>query len=119
GAGGRRERQNGGAEVRRAAAAGKNAEPRGATRRDGDGDGEDVVDGQRRAAHHSCARPEQAGGDDVTAAAEGEVLDDAAVGGRDDEDRERGRCGKEDGEIRVLAQVLERVLRAVCGRLEA
>src|SRR5256885_5407505 len=55
----------------------------------------------------------------VTAAAEGEVLDDAAVGGRDDEDRERGRCGKEDGEIRVLAQVLERFLRAVCRRREA
>ena len=47
------------------------------------------------------------------------MLDDAAVGGRDDEDRERGRGSKEDGEIGVLAQVLECFFGAVCRRGEA
>ena len=47
------------------------------------------------------------------------MLDDAAVGGRDDEDRERSRGSKEDGEICVLAQVLERFLGAVRGGRKA
>ena len=52
---------------------------------DRDGDGQDVVDQQRPAGDDAGQRPEQLGGHDVAAAAVRELLDDAAVRGRDDE----------------------------------
>src|SRR5205823_3169359 len=81
--------------------------------RDRGGAGEDVIDQQRRAAHHAGTRPDQAGGDDVSAAAERKMLDDLRVGGGDDEDGEAGRQREKDGEILVLTEVLERLLRSV------
>ena len=100
-------------QVRPPIAVGQDAEQRIAAGRDRDGDGQNVVDEQRRAAHHSEPRSEKAACDHVPAAAEREVLDDAAVRGRDDQHREGRRHGQEDGEISVLAQVLERLLWAV------
>ena len=41
------------------------------------------------------------------------MLDHAAVGGRDDQDGEGRRRRQEDGEVGVLAEVLERFFRAV------
>ena len=61
-----------------------------AARRDRGRDGEHVVDEQRAAADDAEARAQQLGGDDVAAAARGEVLDDAGVRVGDDEDGERG-----------------------------
>src|SRR2546426_11803761 len=64
----------------------------------------------RRAAHHARARTDQARGDDVPAAPEGKMLDDLGVGRRDDQDGQPGREGEEDGEVLVVAEVLERLL---------
>src|SRR5205085_5410175 len=75
--------------------------------------GQDVIDQQRRAAHHAGARSDQARGDDVSAAAEREMLDDLRVGGGDDEDGDPGREREEDGEVLVLAEVLEGLFRTV------
>ena len=75
--------------------------------------GEDVIDQQRRPAHHACARTDQARGDDVPPTAEGKMLDDLGVGRRDDQDGQPGREREEDGEVLVVAEVLERLLGAV------
>ena len=101
-----------------ACAVGQHAEDRVAAGGDGDGDGENVVDDQGRSAHHSGARTEEARGDHVSAAAEREVLDDAAVGRRDDQDGEGGRSREKDGQVGVLAEVLEGLFRPVRGRRE-
>jgi hypothetical protein len=44
-----------------------------------------------------------------------ELLDDAAVGGRDDDDRDPREGRQADGQVRVLAQRLEGFFRAVGG----
>ena len=64
----------------RASAGGRKLKIASAPPRDRDGDGEHVVDEQRAAGEHARGRPEQLGGDDVAAAAGGEVLDDPRVG---------------------------------------
>src|SRR6195256_4139504 len=64
-------------------------------------------------AHHARARTDQARGDDVPPASEGKMLDDLGVGRRDDQDGQAGREGEEDGQVLVIAEVLERLLGAV------
>ena len=99
------------------------AEDRVAARRDRHRDREHVVDEERAAADDAEARSEELGRDDVAAAAGREVLDDARVRVRDDEDGERGPGGEADGEGRVVAAVgdelAKRGLRAVRRRREA
>jgi hypothetical protein len=80
------------------------------------GDGEDVVDEERRAADHAEAAAEQFRGDDVPSAARREVLDDARVRVRDDEDGDRGAEREADGEgcvIAIFDELTKRVVRAV------
>ena len=91
------------------------AEQRVTRRGDRDGDGEDVVDQQRGAGDHAGTGPQQLAGDHVAAAAGGELLDDAAVGGRDQQHRDRHEGGERHGEVGVLAERLERLLGAVGG----
>src|SRR5207245_9501710 len=57
------------------------AEDRLAARRDRGGASENVIDAAGRAAHHAGPGPDQAGSDDVAAAAERETPDDLRVGG--------------------------------------
>src|SRR5262249_20646536 len=89
-------------------ALGKAGEDRVAARGDRGGDGQDVVDQQRRAGDQARPRADQPGGDHVAAAPEGEVLDDLAVRGGDDHHRQRGGGGEGAGGILGVAGVLER-----------
>jgi hypothetical protein len=73
-----------------------------AARRDRRRDREHVVDEERRAADDAEPRAEELRGDDVPAAARREVLDDARVGVRDDEDGERRADREEDRERREV-----------------
>ena len=82
---------------------------------DGDGDGQHVVDQQGVPGDDPDPRPERVGGDDVAAAAVGEALDDARIGVGNDEDGQRRGQGQEDGQVGVLAQGAEGLLRAVGG----
>ena len=85
---------------------------------DRDGDGEDVVDEQRAARHDAGAASEQLGGDDVPAAAVGEVLDDPAIRGRDHQHGDAGQQREPDRQVGVAAEGLERLLGAVGRRRE-
>jgi hypothetical protein len=85
---------------------GEKAEDGVGARGDRDGDRQDVVDEERGAGDDADARPEDLAGDDVAAAARGELLDDPAVAVADDEDGERRRGGEEDGEPGVEPAVV-------------
>ena len=94
------------------------AEDRLASRCDRGGGGEHVIDEERGAADHAGARTEQPRADGVSAASEGEVLDDLRVGGGNDEDRQPRGEREEDRQVLVLPEVLERLFRTVSGRAE-
>ena len=88
-------------------------------RGDRDGDRQDVVDHQRAARDHADPRSEQMRGHHVAAASGRELLDDAAVGGGDDEDGDCRGDRQGDGQVGVLAERKECLLRTVGGRGEA
>ncbi len=94
-------------------ATGSEAEDGVAAAGDGDRDGEDVVDQQRRPGDHADRRAEQLGGHHVAAAAEGEALDDLGVGDRDDEDGDRGGEPQRHRQVGVPAERAEGLVRAV------
>ena len=81
--------------------------------RDGDRNRQDVVHDQSRAGENSGGVAEELGRHGVAAAAEREQLDDLRVRVGDDEDRERRRRREQDGEVGVLAESTERLVRAV------
>ena len=81
--------------------------------RDGDGDGEHVVDDERRAGGQARVGTDQPRGDAVAAASGREELDDLVVGKRDDEHGRRGGEREVQPHLRVLAQRAERLLRPV------
>jgi hypothetical protein len=83
---------------------------------DRDRDGQHVVQHQRRARHQPEVRPDQLGGDAVTAAAGREQLDHLVVGQRDDEDGDRGGGRHVQAEVGMGAQRAEGLLGAVGGR---
>ena len=89
------------------------AEERVPGRGEGCGDREDVVHQESRARDHARRRAEDLGRHDVAAATAGELLDDAPVGGRDEEDGGRHERGQPERQEGVLSQRLERLLRAV------
>src|SRR5215813_2257465 len=86
---------------------GKKAEGRICSRGNRRADGEDIVDQKRGAGDDAEFGPEQAAGNDVPAASERELLDDARVSVRDDEDGECGSKGERDGEVMRVSQSLE------------
>ena len=86
---------------------------------DGDGDRQHVVDEQGAAGEDAGLLAQGVRGDDVAAAARGEVLDDARVGVGDDEDGQGGGQGQDQGQVGVLAQDLEGLLGTVGGRGQA
>ena len=80
---------------------------------DRDGDGHHVIDQQGAARNDPGLLPQHVGGHDVSAAAVGEVLDDARIGVGDDEDRQ-GHChGQEKRKVGVLSQGPEGLFRTV------
>ena len=81
------------------------AEERVARGGDRDGDGEDVVDQQGGARDDPGTGPKQVAGDHVAAAAAGELLDDAAIGGRDQQHRKRHERGQRHGQVGVSLRV--------------
>ena len=89
------------------------AEQRVARRRDRHGDGQHIVDEQRRARDDPDGAPKELGRHHVAAAAMGELLDDAAVGGGDEDDREGGHRRDREREVAVLPERPERLLGAV------
>src|SRR5262249_26124178 len=82
---------------------------------DGDGDGKDVIYEEGAAGDDAGAFAEELGGDHVSAAAVGKVLDDAAVGDGDNADGCRHDEGQQEGQVGVRAQRLEGFLGAVAG----
>ncbi len=80
---------------------------------DGDRDGEDVVDEQRRARDDAETRAEELRRHDVPAAAEREVLDDARIGVGDDEDGEGDRERHPDRQELILPECAEGLLGPV------
>ena len=86
-----------------------------ASGRDRDGDGQDVVDEQRASRHHADAIAEELRGDEIAAAAAGEVLDEIRVGDRDDRDRHRRHRHEDDGEVVVRTECFVRFLGSVRG----
>jgi hypothetical protein len=95
------------------------AEERVASRRDRHRDGQHVVDDQRAARDDAGPLAQQLGRDHVAAAAMRELLDNAAVRGGDDHNRQRHRHGNAERQVRVRAERLERLLRTVGRRREA
>ena len=88
-------------------------------RGDGRGHGQDVIDQQRAAGNQAEIRPEQLARDSVAAAAIRKVLDQAAVGPRDDRNRDGRGDRQRDRQLRVVAATnakkgAKRLVRAVC-----
>jgi len=80
------------------------------------GDRQRVIHQQRAAGDHADARSEELGGHQVSAAAAGELLDDVAVAGRDDEHGGHDGRGQEHGQAAVGSEIGEGLGRAVAGR---
>ncbi len=80
---------------------------------DRDGDGHHVVHQQGASRNDPGLLPQHVGGHDVAPAAVGEMLDDARIGVRDDEYRQRGGQAEKDRQVGVLSQSPEGLLGAV------
>ena len=83
------------------------------SRRDGDGDREDVVHHERGTGHDAEFRPQELRGHHIPAAAGGEVLDEQAVGERDHRHRHHHQQGERQGQVLVAEDGPECLVGAV------
>jgi hypothetical protein len=84
-------------------------------RRDGDGDGQHVVDQQGASGDHSPGGIQELGGHQVAPAAGGEQLDDLAVARGEHEHRDHGAQRHEEAQVVVPPQRDPRLLGTVAG----